>query len=375
MDVGTATASAVYPASANYQTSTGAGTFQVTPAVTTTVVDCPASVVYTGSPRTPCTATATGPGLNATLTPSYGANVNVGAATASASYAGSGNYASSNGSATFQITAASTTTIVNCPASVVFTGAPQTPCSATTTGPGLNVAVTPSYLANVNAGTATATAMYPGGGNYLPGTGSATFTITGAATSASVSCPTSVWYTGSAVTPCTGSVTGPGLSQSVTPTYTSNVFGAATATVNYPGGGNYLPSTASKGFQIYYVQAGCFAPPVASLVPSVQSFQKKGGTVPIKCTLLKAQGGGVQGAHGDLVVQDMGTTGFSPAVTVFSLTNAFVGTTSGNYSYNLDTSPSKFVTSHFYVVRATWTDGSTSVGWFYLNSNNHDNDR
>ena len=350
-----------------YVAVTAPATIQITPAVTNTSLVCPASAVFTGSPLTPCTASVAGPGLSQAVSPTYSANVNVGTATANASYPGGGNYQSSSGSGTFQVTAASTSTVVSCPPSVAFTGSAQTPCSATATGPGgLSVPVTPTYMSNVNAGTATASAAYAGGGNYLGSNGSGMFAITPAPTMASLSCPTSVKYTGSPVTPCTGSVAGPGLSQSLTPTYVNNIVGTATATVNYAGGGNYSPSTASKNFQIGYVQSGCFGSPVSNVIPPTKSYQKKGSTIPLKCTLLTGQGAGVANATGDVFVQDMGTDGLGPPVPAFSLANAFRVSSSGNYAYGLDTSPAGFVSGHFYFITATWSDGSTTNGWFYV---------
>ena len=351
-----------------YVTVTQTATIQITPAATTTAVTCPTSAVFTGSPLTPCSAAVSGPGLSQSVTPTYTSNVNAGTATANAAYAGGGNYQASSGSATFQITPAATTTIVTCPASVVFNGSAQTPCTATANGPGFPapLPLTPSYTNNVNAGTASAMATYTGGGNYAGSNGSATFQIAGASTVAAVSCPASVTYTGSPVTPCSGSVTGPGLNLSVTPSYTSNVVGIATATVNYAGGGNYLPSSASKTFQILYAQSGCFSSPIYSVMPSTKSFQNKGSNVPIKCTLLNASGTGVTSAGGDLLVQDMGPNGTATPVTVFSLAVAFKPSSSGNYAYGLDTSPAGFVSSHYYRVTATWTDGSTTTGWFYI---------
>jgi hypothetical protein len=233
-------------------------------------------------------------------------------------------------------------------------------------GPGLSQPITPTYASNVNVGTATASAAYLGGGNYQGSNGAANFQITPAATTSAVTCPASVTYTGSPVTPCTGSVTGPGLSQSVTPTYVSNVVGLATATVNFTGAGNYASSSASTTFRVLYAQSGCFASPIYSVMPPTKSFQNKGSNVPIKCALLNASGAGVTNASGSLLVQDMGTNGLAPAVTVFSLANAFKASSSGNYSYGLDTSPAGFVSGHYYQVTATWSDGTTTTGWFYI---------
>jgi hypothetical protein len=173
-------------------------------------------------------------------------------------------------------------------------------------------------------------------------------------------------YTGSAITPCTGSVTGPGLSLTPVPTYSSNVVGTATASVVYAGGGNYLPSSATATFQISYVQSGCFASPIYSVMPPMKSSQNKGSNLPIKCTLMTAQGSGVGNATGSLLVQDLGPDGLAAPVTAFSQANVFKATTSGNYAYGLDTSPAAFVSKHYYRVTGTWSDGSTTVGFFYI---------
>ena len=221
--------------------------------------------------------------------------------------------------------------------------------------------------APTNVGTYTLTVTC-GAGNpiFVTVTQTATIQITAAATSASIACPASVTYTGNPITPCTGAVTGPGLSLSLTPTYSSNVVGLATATVSYPGGGNYLSSSASKTFQILYVQSGCFASPVYSVMPSTKSFQNKGSNLPVKCTLQNAQGGGVTNAQGSLLVEDLGADGLAAPSVVVSIPNAFTASSSGNYAYGLDTSPAGFVSGHFYRVTATWTDGSTTTGFFFI---------
>jgi hypothetical protein len=268
-----------------------------------------------------------------------------------------------------QITEAPTTTTVSCPASAVYTGSPITPpCTPTTTGPGLNSSsATLSFSSNTNVGTATVAANYPAGGNYLASSGSTTFTITPATTTAKVNCPTSVVYTGSAITPCTGGVTGPGgLSLSLALTYSSNIVGTATATVTYVGGGNYQGSTASANFQISYVQSGCFGSPVYSVMPSTKSFQNKGSNLPIKCTLLTASGAGVNNATGGLLIEDLGTSGSATPTQVFQQANVFTASSSGNYSYGLNTGLAGFVSRHFYRISATWSDGSTTTGFFYI---------
>ena len=145
------------------------------PSVTT--ISC-TNAVYTGAALETCTASVSGAGgLALPLDVTYGNNTNVGTATGHASYAGDANHSGSDADATFAITPATTTTVVTCPATVVYSGVAQTPCTANVTGAGgLNQAVTPvTYEANLNAGTATATATYDGDPNHTGSTGSATF--------------------------------------------------------------------------------------------------------------------------------------------------------------------------------------------------------
>jgi hypothetical protein len=150
-------------------------------APSTTVITCPASVVYNGSAQTPCTATATGTGgLNASVTVVYGNNTNAGTATADANYAGDADHNSSTATqVTFTIDKANSTTTINCPTNVTYNGSPQTPCTATATGAGgLNASVTVVYGSNTNAGTATADATYAGDANHNGSTATqVTFTI------------------------------------------------------------------------------------------------------------------------------------------------------------------------------------------------------
>lgn len=271
-DVGTATASYDYPGDATYAPSSGTNTFAITPAPTTTTVSCPASVPYTGDAQTPCTAATTGPGLEVTPTPTYTNNTNGGTATATASFPDGGNYLASSGSRTFEITGAPTSTVLTCPPSVTYTGAPQAPCSATTTGPGLTAVTTPTYTNDTNAGTASATASFAATPNHLASTDSQTFLITPAATTTTVSCPASVSYTGSAQTPCTATTTGPGLSATPPLVYANNTSpGTATATATFAAAGNHLGSTDSKTFAILV--------PAGSLTINPVSVEKlPGGT-------------------------------------------------------------------------------------------------
>ena len=193
-NTGTASVSYTWPGDANHTSSTGTATFQIHAASTTTVT-CPASVIYTGTAQTPCTVTVTdGGALNLTFDANYSANTNVGTATASYSWPGDATHDPSSGSATFAITPAASTVTVNCPASVVYNGSAQTPCSVTITAPGISTTATPTYTNNTNVGTATASYTYAGTANVNGSTGSATFAITKASVTITASSPAAITY-------------------------------------------------------------------------------------------------------------------------------------------------------------------------------------
>jgi hypothetical protein len=221
-------------------------------APSTTVITCPASVVYNGSAQTPCTATATGTGgLNTPVTVVYANNTNAGTATADATYAGDANHNGSTATqANFTIDKADSTTTINCPTNVTYDGSPQTPCTATATGiGGLNASVTVVYANNTDAGTATADATYADDANHNGSTATqVTFTIDKANSSTTINCPTNVTYNGSAQMPCTATATGAGgLNASVTVVYGSNTnAGTATADATYAGDANHNGSTATQ---------------------------------------------------------------------------------------------------------------------------------
>ena len=224
-----------------------------------TVTCTPNSEVYTGTALTPCTATVTGAGGLSLSVPStsliYTNNINVGTAEATYNFAGDANHAGTTGSGNFQITQASPTVTVTCnPTSVVYTGAAQTPCTATVTGAGgLNQSVPVTYLNNIDAGTATANATYASTTDYSTASGSATFQITHASPTVTVTCPVSVVYDGAALTPCTATVTDAvtGLNQSVPVTYTNNTnAGTATANATYTATTDYATASGSATFAI-----------------------------------------------------------------------------------------------------------------------------
>jgi len=137
---------------------------------------------------------------------------------------------------------------VDCTVSETYTGSAIETCTASYSGAGgLSGSLTPTYSDNVVVGTATASATYAGDANHAGSSNSATFGITQAASSVTVTCPVSETYTGSAIETCTASYSGAGgLSGSLTPTYSDNVVvGTATASATYAGDANHAGSSNS----------------------------------------------------------------------------------------------------------------------------------
>ena len=142
---------------------------------------------------------------------------------------------------------------MTCPPSVTYDGTAQQPCSAVVTGAGgLNSPVSVTYLNNTAAGTATASATYPGDANHTTSSDSRTFTIDQASSTTVVTCPPSVTYDGIAQQPCSAVVTGAGgLNSPVGVTYLNNTAaGTATASATYPGDANHTTSSDSRTFTI-----------------------------------------------------------------------------------------------------------------------------
>lgn len=130
---------------------------------------------------------------------------------------------------------------------------------------------------------------------------------------------------------------------------------------------NYAVTQLSGSLTVIgYTQTGCFASPIYNVMPTTKSAQRKGSTLPVKCTLTWADGTPVTTASGDLVVTDRGATGMAPPVVVFSAPNVFKYSRGGNYAYGLDTSAPEYVVGHYYHVTATWKDGSMTQGYFLL---------
>jgi hypothetical protein len=251
---GTADASASFAGDGNHTGSNKSTTFSIDKAASVVSIVCPSNVTYDGSAQTPCTATATGAGgLNQPLTVSYSDNTNAGTASASASYAGDANHASNSSTKNFTVDKAASVTKVSCPASVIYNGAAQTPCTAAVTGAGgLSQSLTVAYADNTDAGAASAIASYAGDTNHTGSSDSKNFTVEKAASVTTVSCLSHVTYDGAAQEPCSASINGAGgLSGSLTVSYSNNVnAGTATASASYAGDANHTASDDTQHFTI-----------------------------------------------------------------------------------------------------------------------------
>jgi hypothetical protein len=220
VNVGTYTVVASVPAAGNYAAASAQATFSITPATPTVKVK-DAGEVYNDKP-TAVTASATGvnkvslaapvltyyAGANTSGTPLTAAPVDIGTYTVVASVAAAGNYAGASAKATFKITAATPTVKVSDPGRV-YTGNP-TVVTASATGvnkaslaaptltyyAGTNTKGTPLTAAPVNVGTYTVVASVAAAGDYAAASAKATFKITAAAPSVTVSDPGGP-YTGS----------------------------------------------------------------------------------------------------------------------------------------------------------------------------------
>ncbi|MDR7186398.1 hypothetical protein J2X85_003434 [Microbacterium trichothecenolyticum] len=294
-DAGTAKAKAEYAGDQNHEGSIASTTFAIAQAPTTTKVTCTGPNTYTGVELTPCTVKVNADyGVVQTPTPptpSYLSNVKAGTAWASYQYAGDDNHLPSSDSTAFTIDKASSTITLSCPASVVFTGSPLTPCTATVSGVALadfDAGVT--YSANTNAGSVTASASWTGDDNHTGSMATGGFEIAKAAVTVTVTCPTAaIPFTGSPIEPCTAWVKGAGgLDEALAPvTYVGNtaVGIAATAKAAYTGDANHLGGQGTATFQIEAWKLNGFYKPV-DMGDTVLNVVKGGSTVPLKFTVL-----------------------------------------------------------------------------------------
>lgn len=206
--------------------------------------------------------------------------------------------ATGTASTTLTLSGGSSTTTVSCPASVEYSGAAQTPCTATATGTGgLSQILTVAYLNNIDAGTATASASFAGDASHGGSSDSKTFAIEKAASATTVSCPaTPVIYTGSPLAMCSAAVTGVGgLQQALPVSYANNIIGTARATASFAGDANHYGSSGAGTFRIVYPQSAmCLGEPGHQILQPINaegtSVFKQKSTVAAKFRVCDATG-------------------------------------------------------------------------------------
>lgn len=372
----------------NYSISYVAGTLTVVKASTTTKIICsPMSLIYTGADLTPCSVTVTGSGLSLTLAPSYNSNVAVGIATAIYAFHGDDNHAGSNGSASFIIEKAATSTIVTCPVAITYNALPQTPCSATVTGPNLSLTPSPLNFNNRDAGIATSSYNYAGDANHLGSADNKNFTINKAVTHTTVTFAASPYvFRGTSYT-ATAMVAGVGSLSQTLPVvyggdciYVSTVNGCS-ATATYSESANYLGSTDSKAITIF---SGCstfdgFKSPIGGAVElltggnstnPIKTF-KLGSTIPIIFGATCFGSSLISGIH-VLHAQkwNSATLGLDEPIDASPTDAATTGVefrlTGTEWHYNLDTKGSPGFSEGIWLLRATLYDGSSYTVWIGL---------
>ncbi len=214
VDVGTYYVTAHYAGDANHTASDGAAVLiTIAKASSTTTTLGAAPFTYTDGVNAGGSGTVTGAGgLNtaATFLTYSGDRVNAGTYTVTAHYAGDANHLPSDGAAVaITIDKAATTTVLTVVGGpFTYTGAAQTPAAVTVTGAGgLSLTPTATYASNVDAGTATASFSYAGDANHEASSGSATFAISKADATVTVT-PYTVTYDGRAHSAAVSTITG-----------------------------------------------------------------------------------------------------------------------------------------------------------------------
>lgn len=250
-------------------------------------------------------------------------------------------------------------------------------------GVGSNCTIAGSTVSLTGAGSCVLTASQGGDANFFNGASPVTQSVSIAKRGATATAGTGSMPTGGTVPslPCT--VTGLLPADAGTITCTTLVPATLVSGANTTSPvisplipANYAMSSVNGTLTLTgYVQQGCFASPISNSVtpPSTARGVSKGTKVTVKCRLVDATGRPIVTAKGNLLVQDRGTNGLAlpPGATVFSGTNVFTvhddhddSDDDGVYTYSLATT--SFTKGRYYLVTATWNDGSTTKGWIYI---------
>jgi len=216
----------------------------------------PATVMVTGvlNEAVSGTPTVTYSPPGDTTVPVNAGTYNVGVSFTSAN----SNYTNASGSGSIVINKAiSITTVTFEVGPYTYRGSPFTATASATGVGGLNQMLSPTYSGDCTNVTVpdgcTASATFDGDDNHFGSNSSGSITITKAASTTTVTCPTNETYTSFAIEPCTAKVTGAGglNIDPFTVSYTDNInAGTAHAGASYSGDQNHDPSSDAKTFTI-----------------------------------------------------------------------------------------------------------------------------
>jgi hypothetical protein len=290
LNAGIASASYSFPGDTNHTGSGDSKNFTIEKAAVTATAGS-YNGIYDAIPHGPTACTVTGSytgDLSCTNVPAtVGPDVSSGSIAPNVTGTGlAENFTLTPINGSYSITQAISTTVVVCPASVTYSGAAQTPCTASVTGVGgLNQVLTVGYSNNTAAGSATASASYVGDLNHSASNDSKNFTINKATSTISVT-GYNVIFDNAAHT-ATGNAKGvlgetlSGLSLSGT---THTLVGNYTDTWTFTDStGNYLDASGTVNDSIgKWTLSGFYQPVTTYSGVVVWNIVKGGSTVPIK---------------------------------------------------------------------------------------------
>src|SRR5207249_4031712 len=181
-NAGDYTASASFGGDANHDGSNDSKDYSITKALVTATAGS-GSATYDGATKSPSACVVSGTYTGDLTCANSPASVGPGAGTTTiypvVSGTGQTNFQITKVNGSFTINKAASVTVVTCPASVIYNGSAQTPCTVSVTGAGgLNQTPAANYTNNTNVGTATASYTFAETANYLGSSDSKNFDIT-----------------------------------------------------------------------------------------------------------------------------------------------------------------------------------------------------
>jgi hypothetical protein len=352
-----------YTGDSNYNGASGSVEIDITQAPSMVTITCPASVVYNAAAQTPCSAKASGAGMDdVTLSVSYSNNTNAGMATASASWDGDANHTGNSATKDFTIEQADATCAVSGYSGVYDTAFHGATGSCSGIG-GENAGTLDLGASFKDVPGGTANWSFTGNGNYKNQTGSVAIEITKADATCSISGYTGVFD--GAPHGATGSCSGIGGenagSLNLGDTFTMPPGGTANWT--FTGNGNYKDQSGSVAISIAAWTLNGFYAPVD--MNGVYNTVKAGSTVPLKFEIFAGSTeltatSAVSSLNAARVSCTPGTED-AIELTATGGTSLRYDTTSGQFIYNWKTPTGAGLC---YKVTMTTADGSSLVAFF-----------